>query len=696
MVVARKWNACQPIDLFHLPIEKYVREDMKQLEQQLKEEARKAQWLVLWLDCDREGENIAYEVINVCTQVFPSYNLNVIESSPISSVSFYNKYLLQYHPSSHRISQKEDAVEARQEIDLRLGSAFTRFQTQRLQAAPPRAPPRREAAAGRRARFEQLGEGVISYGPCQFPTLGFIVERHKRIQAKNPPPPHTHAPAGDGGAAQASFTWDRNRLFDHLACLVLYEMCLAEPCVARVTEIRGRDTVKQRPLPLETVELTKRASNYLRMGSEHSTKVAEELYMRGIISYPRTETQKFNPDTDLRGMIGTFAGHPQWGAYANRLLNQGGFQQPREGPKDDQAHPPIHPVKCITDDNDFKSNDEKRLYELVCKHFLACCSKDALGHSTQVFVELGAERFHANGLMVIERNWLEIYAPFERWNGKHIPLFNPGQTFAPSSVLMKEGRTEPPPYLSEADLIALMDHHGIGTDATISAHIKTIQAPAPDRQYAAKNAQQRFIPSPLGVALSDGYTEMGHSLMNPALRAQMERDCAAIAAGTKQRQAVVAECLTHMKTVFEACTQQAIKLDEAMAEHFDAIGTGNSTRVTRANFSKCGRCQQMMDLKPTGNGRRGGGGRLAYCRACTTGYPLPRNGRLEPHPHTCPLCGFQVLAVAQGKVRTAGYAVPHCFNIAPGGRCGASSATGGLRCFMCSANCALAGRIAGG
>jgi len=63
----RKWGSCAPVDLFDAEVEKFVPEKFKANEQQLQEQARWADWLVLWLDCDREGENIAFEVIEVCT-----------------------------------------------------------------------------------------------------------------------------------------------------------------------------------------------------------------------------------------------------------------------------------------------------------------------------------------------------------------------------------------------------------------------------------------------------------------------------------------------------------------------------------------------------------------------------------------------------------------------------------------------------
>lgn len=76
-----------------------------------------------------------------------------------------------------------------------------------------------------------------------------------------------------------------------------------------------------------------------------------------------------------------------------RLL-QGKFKQPRTGKNNDKAHPPIHPTKSASPS---LSGDEKRVYELVVRHFLACVSDDAKGQETIVTVQVGDEEFIAKG-----------------------------------------------------------------------------------------------------------------------------------------------------------------------------------------------------------------------------------------------------------------------------------------------------------
>jgi len=130
---------------------------------------------------------------------------------------------------------------------------------------------------------------------------------------------------------------------------------------------------------------------------------------------------------------------------------------------------------------------------------------------------------------VHERNYLDVY-PFEKWGERSMPDLREGQTFVPTLLEMAEGRTQPPELMSEAELIRIMDTNGIGTDATIADHIKTVQ----ERQYVVKVGQQnRFKPTDLGLALVRTYNHLGHdrAISKPDLRAELERDLGRICRG---------------------------------------------------------------------------------------------------------------------------------------------------------------------
>uniref|UniRef100_A0A8C9XFT4 DNA topoisomerase n=1 Tax=Sander lucioperca TaxID=283035 RepID=A0A8C9XFT4_SANLU len=553
----------------------------------LEKEVRQCQVLVIWTDCDREGENIGFEVIDVCKAV--KHNLQVFRAkfSEITPNSIRRACETLMEPDAN-IS---DAVDVRQELDLRIGASFTRFQTLRLQKIFP----------------ESLANQLISYGSCQFPTLGFVVERFKAIQAFIPETFYKIKVLHEVEEDNVEFSWKRNRLFNHTACLVLYQICMENP-IATVTSVTSKPKSKWRPLPLDTVELEKLASRKLRINAKETMKIAEKLYTQGYISYPRTETNIFPENLPLGPLVEQQTQSPIWGTFAQRVMEQPGGPNPRQGKKSDQAHPPIHPTKYS---NTLQGN-EGRVYEFIVRHFLACVSQDALGQETVVDIDIAQENFSSSGLMIIARNYLDVY-PYDRWSAKVIPVYEQGSQFQPSAIEMVDGQTSPPQLLTEADLISLMEKHGIGTDATHADHIETIKS----RMYVGLTADQRFLPGELGMGLVEGYNSMGYEMSKPNLRAELEADLKLVSEGRKDKQTVLQHHIQKYKTVFIESVRKAKKLDEALSPYLGAAQEVAEAEQQDMEFPlpvrKCPHCGQDMVLRK----KREGNTKFLSC----TGFP---------------------------------------------------------------------------
>ncbi|KFM25533.1 DNA topoisomerase 3-alpha [Auxenochlorella protothecoides] len=528
-----------PFQLANEPVDMvFTSGEQEKILRNLQTQARSCQQLVLWLDCDREGENIAFEVIQV----------SLVASDIMRAVNSLG-------PPNERDAM---AVDARQEIDLRIGAAFTRLQTLLLQN-----------------KFDWSGllpagreRMLLSYGPCQFPTLGLIVQRLWEIRTHIPEDfwsiEAKAAPTGDQPGC--TFAWSRGRLFDQPAAAMLHELCCDHP-TATVAEVKGQQKQRWAPTPLSTLEMQKRASQYLRMPGERIMRYAEELYQAGAISYPRTETDIFDKQYDLRALIGVQAGtRVPWAPFAQKLVEGPLFRWPRSGGHNDQAHPPIHPTAPFQADG----SDKARLYEFICRHFLACCSLDAEGQSTTVTIDIAGEGFCASGLVVTARNFLDVY-PYQKWGTPHetLPQYVEGQTFEPASIDLKPGCTQAPPRLTEADLIAKMEQHGIGTDATVADHIQKQL----ERGYAVKDEagqSQTFSPTPLGEALISAYSAMGlTNLWQPQLRGAIEGNILAVAQGARtkaSRESVLAEAILAFQTDFGSAMAQAHVLEAEVRE----------------------------------------------------------------------------------------------------------------------------------
>ncbi|RKP26983.1 DNA topoisomerase, partial [Syncephalis pseudoplumigaleata] len=383
----QRWSDWPPALLFEAPIRRTVSKTMKDVHKNLVNKAQRAQQLFLWTDCDREGENIAHEIAQACRQANPRIVLRRPRFSVVNARDI-NRACQSPHDIDMRLVY---AVDTRRELDLRIGAIFTRFQTMRFQR-----------------RFPLLGKRLISYGGCQFPTLGFVVDRFLKVENFVPQSFWKIEVRVARDDVQVSFLWRRVHLFDRICCLALYEECIERP-TATVVSVRSRTTSKRKPLPLTTVELQKSATRFLNMSSDQAMAAAESLYTRGLISYPRTETNRFDASFPFTMMIERQVNDAAWGTFAQRqvawpFLLDGGFHAPRSGKDDDRAHPPIHPTGHATDMN----AHERSVFEFVTRRFLACCADDARGRETRVEIDISGELFWTKGLIVDARNYLDV------------------------------------------------------------------------------------------------------------------------------------------------------------------------------------------------------------------------------------------------------------------------------------------------
>ena len=538
----------------------------------MEQQGRIAQMLIIWTDCDREGEHIGSEIVQICRRANPTIDVYRARYSSVTGAE-----LRRACDQLQRLDLKQvAAVDARIELDLRTGAIFTRYQTLHL-----------------KERFSSIfHKEVISYGPCQFPTLGFVVEQYKKVQRFSAEAFWYLELEVEKNGVLTKFRWKRGHLFDRLIALILYERCMAQPQV-HVVDVTTKPASRYRPLPLRTVEFQKASSRFLKLSSHKVMEIAEKLYNQGLISYPRTETDvfEFGPD-QLKGLVSKQAQDATWGQYASSLLNEDKFRTPRRGKNNDKAHPPIHP----TGSGSALTGMERAVFEFVARRFLACCSDDARGEETIVKARIRDESFEAKGIKVTAPNYLLVYK-YDRWTDNEIADYVTGEILVSKAFLLREGQTTSPPLLSEADLITCMDQNGIGTDATIHEHINRII----QRKYATKQTGG-FVPTRLGMALVDAFDQLGLdlSLTQPKIRAQLERDLARICTGERTKPAVVSESLQMFRQIYAKMGREFNLMLETFSKYLEGGG--------RDGENGRGGPFEPMPFKGPRNGPPGSGG----------------------------------------------------------------------------------------
>eukprot|EP01135_Chromosphaera_perkinsii_P011275 Nk52_evm56s2367 gene=Nk52_evmTU56s2367 len=677
------WDRTEPGMLFSAGTRKEESNPKMHMSKALQQAAKGCDYVILWLDCDKEGENICFEVLE---NVIPKMNVdrgrldrdlmyrnNVIMRAKFSSIT--DKDIRAAMNCLIAPNENESlSVDARQELDLRIGCAFTRFQTRYFQG-----------------KYGNLDSNLISYGPCQTPTLGLVVERHDRIQSFEPEPfwaievsvKRSDSATGPGASSGRGYKleWGRGRVFDRTVA-VFYEALLkgeyhsAMDCSSadkkkcennynyiRVNKVSKKEGRSQRPTALNTVELMKVASQKLGISPHYTMQVAERLYMQGYISYPRTETTQYPANFSLMDVVRMQAQSGNaWSDYCRDLMDpqHNLFREPRPG-KDCGDHPPITPMRP-GDEADL-GGDMWRLYDYIVRHFLATISADCkYMKSTARFVFAG-EEFSYSGKVVVSRGYTDVYFWDEPCSGEEaMPDFIEGEECVVDSINIRESKTSPPDYLTEAELIGLMEKHGIGTDASISVHINNIC----ERNFVQLQSGRKMVPTNLGVVLIHGYQKIDPDLALPTMRAAVEQQLNLIAAGKADYNSVLQHALGIFRSKFEYFTTHIPDMDELFEVSFSPLA------ATGKPLSKCGKCRRYMkyvSMKPA---------RL-HCTHCDETYSLPQNGTIKLYKELkCPLDDFELVVYSTGSRGKAYPLCPYCYNNPP-----FEDITKGMGCNTC-------------
>mmetsp|Transcript_30608 Transcript_30608/g.54729 ORF Transcript_30608/g.54729 Transcript_30608/m.54729 type:complete len:860 (+) Transcript_30608:77-2656(+) len=621
------WDRVDPLTLFEAKVIKAESNPKLRMPKHFQTEAKGCSYLVLWLDCDREGENICFEVMdNVVPMLSSAGGQQQVWRAQFSSLAPVDlKKAMATLGSPNKCLS--DSVDCRAELDLKLGCAFTRFQTKYFQG-----------------KYGDLDTNLVSYGPCQTPTLWFCVRRHDEINAFQPESYYTVDVKIVKSNRDLFLTWERGQVFDMPVATLFLNAVSEGDAPAKVLDITQKEAKEARPQALNTVAMLKMASSRLGIGPQQAMHMAERLYLDGYMTYPRTETNTYPQNFDLQGAVRAQTGHPHWGTYAQGLL-QAGLNRAREG-TDMGDHPPITPVRAATEG---QLGDGWRLYDMITRHFLATVSKDCKFLQTKVKFDINSEKFTLSGRKVIDPGFTQI----QRDGGMDdvtIPDFKVGESIPVSKVSMGSHKTRPPSFLTESDLLSLMEKHGIGTDASMATHINNIC----ERNYVTLADGRKLVPTKLGIALVHGYQMVDNELVIPKVRSNMEKACTLIADGKAETLSVTQHCLRIFREKFIYYVKNVGLVDQLFESIFKSL------EASGRPLSRCGVCTRylsVVDRKPV----------RMFCKQCDRIFKMPQNGQMKLYKELkCPLDNFELVLVAN-KVGKSYPICPCCYDDPPFG-----------------------------
>jgi DNA topoisomerase-1 len=487
--------------------------------------AKKADLVTIATDYDTEGELIGKEAYELVRAVNPDVSINRARFSAITPAeirqAFANLADLDFALAA--------AGEARQSIDLMWGASLTRF----------------ISIAARRG-----GANILSVGRVQSPTLAMIVEREREIESFVPETYWMLSLETEKGGTAVEARHTHGRFDDHAEAFAAKERT-REPLT--VTDIKEGQKTDRAPTPLDTTSFIVAASR-LGFSAANAMRIAEDLYMNGYISYPRTDNTVYPKSLNLNGILKTLRGTAFDADVA--WVEKNRRPVPTRGKKESTDHPPIHPAGAAA--REALGNDRWKIYELVVRRFLATLSPDATWATIKCLFDASGEPYTATGGRLLDPGWRRVY-PYSEAKENILPAFAVGERLPIREVTLEEKQTQPPPRYSQSKLIQVMEELGLGTKSTRHEVIGKLIS----RRYVQGNPLR---PTLVGRAVTDALDNHADTITEPEMTRTLEEHMQLIKERQRTREDVIDESREMLHRVFDELEAHKEEIGEEIRE----------------------------------------------------------------------------------------------------------------------------------
>ncbi len=580
------------------PIEKLPAE--KEIIRALKNLAKKADSVVIGTDFDREGELIGSDALAMVRDVAPDVPVSRARYSAFTKAEIDHAFA-----NLVELDQNlADAGESRQYIDLIWGAALTRYLTM--------------------AKFGGFGN-VRSAGRVQTPTLALVVERERERLAFKPEDfwviGGEARPAGAGDDEAFKISHANGRFTDREAAETAFSH-VEGATTGTVTEVVKKSRTQRPPAPFNTTSLQAAAAAE-GISPARTMRIAESLYMDGLISYPRVDNTVYPRSLDLRATVKAIAEVPQYAPACRELLAREKLTATR-GKTETTDHPPIYPTAPA--DPAKLEPAQWKLYNLIARRFLATLSDAAVIEGTKISVDVAGEPFQASGDVLKVPGFRAVY-PFGLKRDEQLPALEQGDAVDVREMQLEAKQTEPPARYSQGRLVQEMEKRGLGTKSTRASIIERLY----QVKYFKGQPSGPIEPSQLGMAIIDALHTYAPRITTPDMTSELEEDMTHVAEGRDTQEQVV----QHSRALLAGML-------DALIEHKDDLGEAISDAVTAdARVGACPKCGKDLVMKTSAKTR----GSFIGCMGwpdCDVTYPVPSGVRVSPlegEAAVCPECG---------------------------------------------------------
>ena len=448
---------------------------------------------------------------------------------------------------------------------------------------------------GTQALSIAAGHGTYSVGRVQTPTLAMVCARYwenRRFTVE--PFWQLYIAADDGNGEVVKFS-SSEKWKEKEPATELYNK-VKEAGFATVTKAERKEKIEETPLLYDLTTLQKEANAKHGFTAEQTLEIAQKLYEKKLITYPRTGSRYIPEDVfaEIPKLLAFVTGLPEWAGEVGVPVTP--TRRSVDGGKVTDHH-----ALLVTGEKPlFLSKEDNTVYQMIAGRMMEAFSEKCVKDTATVTADCAGMEFTVKGCVIKQAGWRAVYFEDDK-EETSIPCWQEGDTLTLKAASITEGKTKPKPLHTEATLLSAMETAGkeieddalrqalkdcgIGTPATRAAIIETLFK----RGYMER-CKKSLVPTEKGLALYSVVKTM--RIADVAMTGEWEKELARIERGELPADTFHKEIEAYTREI----TSELLSCDKLFARRDSGCkcpkcGTGSMQfygKVVRCDNAECG------------------------------------------------------------------------------------------------------------
>ena len=469
----------------------------------------------------------------------------------------------------------------------------------------------------------------LTIGRVQGPTLGFVVNREIKIRSHIPDPLWHISGKFDNGCS----TFKANLISAvHKSSDIEKILTSCQNETGVISQIVQRNNKLGPPTPFNLTNLQKEAYRIFKMPPITTLFVAESLYLAGLISYPRTSSQKLPSSIGYKQILDQLrTNHFKHDEDIIKDLLKRKYLVPYQGNEEDPAHPAIYPTGI----KEKKLNLlQRRILDLIIRRFLSTFGNNAIINFSEVSINVNGHQFNAKGDKIIKYGWILIYDPYFTFKDSYLPELKIGESLRVSEVTVMDDFTQPPARYNQVSLLDKMESEFIGTKSTRAEIINLLIK----RKYITQD-KVVLEPTELGLTIFDTMKKFASEIVSTKLTNFLEDSIKSIEDGELN----INDLRKYLEKSLESPLNKIKKNQFTIGDEIKNVLVNSENGMA---IGKCPKCEhgEMILIRSRHSNKRFIACSNYQTTGCNAIASVPQKGFIKKNNTYCS-CGWPVLSV---------------------------------------------------